>query len=221
MKDAFEALLAEMPRIAEAANAFKSEQVQREVVQALVRALVTESDEDTVDAVRDARSAEDGAESEQKSSKPAAKKATAKKSASKSQPSGSAATKKSPSKSRGSKSSEPTPKILADIDLHPKGGKSFKDFVNDKAPESNFEKILVAVYYLQNEGGVTGITVDHVWTCFKNAGWRTPAMPRDYIRQTANKKGWLDLTGGPDDIKVSIAGDNYILHELPKAQDQP
>src|SRR6266849_1968333 len=41
--------------------------------------------------------------------------------------------------------------FIKDLNLKPSGKTSFKDFAVAKAPSSNYEKCLVAVYYLKNE----------------------------------------------------------------------
>jgi hypothetical protein len=74
---------------------------------------------------------------------------------------------------------------------------------------------VAAVYYLKEIAGVSPVTVDHVYTCYRDQGWPLPADPGQALRLTATKKRFLD-TGDRDDIRLTSTGTNYVEHELPK-----
>lgn len=104
--------------------------------------------------------------------------------------------------------------IDKDLNLRPKGKKSFVDFAKEKQPVSYEQKCTVAVYYLEKILGIKGIGINHIYTCYKDAVWRVPADLRNKLHSTASKKGWLD-TGNIDEIKLTTRGDNLIEHDLP------
>ena len=104
------------------------------------------------------------------------------------------------------------PSIVKDLNLKPQGKESFADFIKKKEPTSQHAQCLVA-YYLRNTAAVKAVGTDHVYTCFKVAGWRVPANLRNVMQVAASTKGWLD-TSNMSDIKVTIHGDNYIEHDL-------
>lgn len=105
--------------------------------------------------------------------------------------------------------------IVRDLNLRPKGKKSFGDFVAEKQPSSNFERCAVAVYYLKNEAGIDAVTPSHVFTCFKDAHWRVPSDLANALALTAHRKGWVD-TRDMDSLTVTTHGENLIEHDLPR-----
>jgi hypothetical protein len=108
-----------------------------------------------------------------------------------------------------------SPSIVRDLSMHPKGKKSFADFAAEKRPKSHSEKQTVAVAWLRSEGGMdSGITVDHVNTCYVDAKWPRPAMFENALQTTASRKGWLD-TSDMNDIKLTIPGEDEVEHKLP------
>ena len=106
------------------------------------------------------------------------------------------------------------PTIDKNLNLKPKGKKSFRDFCEDKKPTIIGHQHVASVHYLKNELGVSKVSINQVYTCFKDMSWKLPADFRNSLHQAANK-GWLD-SGEGDDIKVTTVGENLIDHELPK-----
>lgn len=106
------------------------------------------------------------------------------------------------------------PSIVRDLNLQPNGKKSFRDFAESKKPATNGHRGVVAVYYLRHELGIDPISSDHVYTCFKDAGWRVPADLPNALQVIASVKGWLD-TKSMKDIKLSTLGENLVEHDLP------
>jgi hypothetical protein len=91
---------------------------------------------------------------------------------------------------------------------------SLKDFVEEKIPASNVQKTTVFVYYLQNKLALTDITIDHVFTCYKNIGARIPTnLPQNIADACSSRFGYLDRTNGK--LSVSVAGTNFVEHDLP------
>lgn len=122
-------------------------------------------------------------------------------------------------KPRSSKGKASTPSIVKDLNLRPKGKTGLRDFYNQYKANSNLEKNLVFVYWLQEEAGVANITEDHVFTCYRDIpGVKAPAAMYQSLIDTSRRKGWLDTTD-TDDVKVTIPGVNHIEHDLPKADD--
>lgn len=100
------------------------------------------------------------------------------------------------------------------LDYHPKGVQSFADFVEAKKPTTTYEQNIVTVYWLSRIAGRTAVTVDQVYSCYKDRGWRVPADLRNNLSVTASTKGWID-TSNLESITVSIPGENYVEHDLP------
>lgn len=104
-----------------------------------------------------------------------------------------------------------------DLNLKPKGKKSFDDFVIEKKPNSIYEKCTVATYYLKHELGLPAVSASHVFTCFKHIKWRVPADLLNSLAYTASHYGWLD-TSDMEGITVSVMGENLIEHDLPRVK---
>lgn len=103
---------------------------------------------------------------------------------------------------------------LTDFDFNPANQKSLKDYFNEFAPKTNYDRNLIFVYYLQEILSTSNISTDHVYSCYRNLGLKIPSFPQTLI-DTNLHKGWL-TTSDTNDIKVTRTGMNYILHEMQK-----
>ncbi len=76
----------------------------------------------------------------------------------------------------------------------------------------------MAVYWLEKEAGMSsGITADHINTCYKAAGWKRPSNLGNAVAVTSTRKGWLDTSDGGN-IKLTVPGEDFVTHELPPAE---
>ena len=106
--------------------------------------------------------------------------------------------------------------LIKDLDLSDASNDfSLTDFYAAKAPQTAMESNAVFVDYLQQIAQVSGITVDHIYTCYKFAGVKYPNALRQSLADTSSRKNWLD-TGSFDNIKLSTAGENFVEHDLPR-----
>lgn len=197
--DPYDRLKAEMPEIAKAVNEFKSEQVQQLAFRALLRSLAGEAS-----VASEAEALEEGAGAG--AGAPPAKRARPRTSNKKPEA--------SPSGRGTARAKVAPPTLDKTLNLRPAGAQSFKDFVATKQPRDNNERNLVSVYYLERIAGVTGATVNQVYTCYKEAGWRIPGNQRNALAVTASTKGWIN-TKNMDALTVTPAGENHIEHDLP------
>lgn len=110
------------------------------------------------------------------------------------------------------------PQLLKGLDLSGNNaGKSLKEFVSDKKPNTNIERTTVFVYYLQNILQSTEITIDHIFSCYKNIGVRLPQNMQQNLNDTASSKyGFIEVNNGK--YTVSILGTNLVEHDLPKKE---
>ena len=107
--------------------------------------------------------------------------------------------------------------FVKDLDLS--GGETiecFKDFYEKYKPASNYERNLLFVYYLQHKMELKGITLNHIFTCYRNVGTKVPSNLRKSVSETGATKGWLE-TSSSEDIKTIIAGINFVEHDMKKA----
>jgi hypothetical protein len=105
--------------------------------------------------------------------------------------------------------------IDKDLNLKPKGKRSLADFVAEKKPNSNLEKITIFVYYLKHDLNIERINPSHVFTCFKDQNWRVPADLVNAMQFTASQKGWLD-TSDMENVIITTIGENHVEHDLPR-----
>jgi hypothetical protein len=115
------------------------------------------------------------------------------------------------------KSSSKTPSFLKDLNLFKEGSKpSLKDFITGYDIPSNFARNLLFVHYLKEIKELESVGIDEIYTCYKNLGLKIPNIKQGLI-DTGFRKGWLD-TASLSDLKITVAGENAISHELIKSQ---
>jgi hypothetical protein len=190
----FDELMAKMPTIAGAVNAFSSESVQQLAFQALVRCFAGEAVETDV----------------QSSSKSPRRQPSQKRRGARGIPTPESGDGKTAIPKRRSV----TPTFVKDLNLRPNGNQSFKDFVAAKRPGTNHERNALSVYWLTRVAGLSGVTVDHVYSCYKEVTWKVPPNLANSLAVTANKKGWLN-TEDMQDLRVTVKGENLVEHDLP------
>ena len=122
-------------------------------------------------------------------------------------------------KARTSKARSKNPQIVGDLDLSGKGAKiSLRDFYARYQPANNFENNLVFVYHLKQELKIKTVSVDHVFTCYRNIPkLKLPEALAQSVLDTKNRKGWID-TSSLDDIQLNMSGINYLEHDMKKAE---
>lgn len=72
----------------------------------------------------------------------------------------------------------------------------------------------MAVYYLQQILGLEGITLNHVYTCYREVGFKAPDAFGQSLRDTASRTGNLD-TSNTNSIKITHRGVMFVEHDLP------
>lgn len=99
---------------------------------------------------------------------------------------------KGPSKPRKYRS----PKVVNDLDMKA-GGNSFSNFASEKGnPSETTTRYLIAAYWLAEFASLSTATVDHIYTCYKSAGWTfdvvDPGLPFRYFK----RQGFGDTNAG-------------------------
>lgn len=129
----------------------------------------------------------------------------------------SALPKRATEKKSVSKKQKGSFKVDKNLNLNPNGKLSAKVFATQKAASNQKQKCTVAVYYLQNELGLTEVSTSHVYTFFKELAWPVPADLPNTLAQ-AGSEGWLD-TSSNDAILLTVRGENLVEHTLPLAKE--
>ena len=104
--------------------------------------------------------------------------------------------------------------IIKALNLKPKGKKTFIAFAKEKQPASFEQKCTIAAYYLEKILSIKDISVNHIYTCYKDVNWRVPSDLRNKLSYTSSQKGWLD-TSSMANIKLTAHGENLVEQDLP------
>ena len=110
------------------------------------------------------------------------------------------------------------PTVRKDLDLRPNGKTPLLEFAESKEPKNNYDRNVVSVYYLRRIADTEIVSIDHVFTCYREMGWREPADLANSLALTASKKGFLD-TSTSKDIKLTPTGRNHVEHDLPRKKN--
>lgn len=106
---------------------------------------------------------------------------------------------------------------VPNLKLRPAGKKAFVDFAAEKAPSSHRAKQAVIIFWLRGIAGISGVTVDHVNTCYTAARWARPSNLANSLAVTAHKTRWLD-TSNMDDLQLTTLGEDLVNHDLPAGE---
>lgn len=116
---------------------------------------------------------------------------------------------------RSSKRAE-VPRLVDGLDLGA-GPLPFKEFASAHAPETNFDRALLAAHYLREQHKVMEIDIHHLFTCFSFSDWKPPgsytqllfdAKRRSNFLTDGSKRGWY---------RIQTKGENR-LRELKAAR---
>lgn len=118
--------------------------------------------------------------------------------------------------------SVPAPQLIKDLDLSGGNDKpSLREFYGRYSPKSNQGRNLIFCYYLQQIINHTPITINHVFTCYRNiVGIKAPGNIYQSLKDTAHRRGWID-TSSLKNITVPVPGMNYLEHDMAKADSEP
>ncbi len=120
--------------------------------------------------------------------------------------------------SKGVTREEPT--FVPDLNLNPGTKPSLKEIYAKLLPGKStaMEKNVVFVHYLQRTLGITGIGLNHIYTCYKEVGEKVPVALAQSLRDTVKKGAWIDITDVTN-IHMTVRGDNFVEHELPHGSE--
>ncbi|MDH4241678.1 MAG: hypothetical protein OEW48_19130, partial [Phycisphaerae bacterium] len=120
---------------------------------------------------------------------------------------------KSKKKARGK-----SPQMVSDLDLSGSSKTpSLRDFFGLYKAKSNFDRNLIFIYYLKNKLKLDAVTIDQVFTCYRNIhSLKIPGNLEQSLIDTKLHKGWID-TSSLEDIKLNVHGINHLEHDMERA----
>ena len=107
-----------------------------------------------------------------------------------------------------------------DRNLNLRGDKSipsFRDFHDEKKPNSAKEFNAVSVYYLVKILGMNEITLDQAYTCYSEVDRKPPKAFRQSFIDTKNKEGWIEFNDSGN-LDIPHRGIVFVEHDLPKPE---
>lgn len=106
-------------------------------------------------------------------------------------------------------------KVLTDLNLRPRGKTSLKDYAASFEIKNAEELTLLIVYYLKEELKEK-VSINHIFTCFKELKKKIPQHFRQTLTNQKNSKNWIDVSDW-EDIKYTVPGMNHMEHDFSKA----
>lgn len=94
------------------------------------------------------------------------------------------------------------------------GHPSLVEFMDSKLPITNEERNLVFLFYLQHVLKLKPITIDHIFTCYRQAKIRVPLNLEQSLRHTTEQHGWIKLNQNGN-MTLSPEGKLYVEKQLP------
>lgn len=103
------------------------------------------------------------------------------------------------------------------INFYPDGKPSLRDLAAEKKPKNNYEKNLIAVYYLEHVLEMSEVSLGDVLAAYADADWTPPSIPDNALAKTASTRDWLD-TSNLTAIHITHKGLRAVEHEMPSAK---
>jgi hypothetical protein len=100
--------------------------------------------------------------------------------------------------------------FMNDFNLAPAGAPCLKDYCEEKDPQSENDKFLVAASWVQVHGGVDPFTGTHLFTSFRAIGWKTQADMTKPLRRLKSAKSYFE---NPSFGKWKITGPGLTAAE--------
>jgi len=92
--------------------------------------------------------------------------------------------------------------------------KSFKEFCELYDTKSGIKFNVVAVYYLKRILKEDNVGLDHIYTCYKEVGKKTPGNLKMSVYNCSGPKyGYLDASN-VNDLKIPTSGEDFVEHDL-------
>ena len=89
-----------------------------------------------------------------------------------------------------------SPKAVIDLDMN-SGGKRFEDFAKEKgSPSEHTVRYLIAAAWLAQYPKIPTVSVDHVFTCYKSAGWMFDVTDPGFPFRRLKRDGMGDTKSG-------------------------
>lgn len=105
----------------------------------------------------------------------------------------------------------PTMKLLDKInfiDVSP----TLKDFVAEKAPQTDLSRYLVIAYWFKHHRGTPDLTPDHFFTAYRHLQWTVPADPGAPIRDLRHKRRTQLSKGSTHGTStINHVGENIVM----------
>ncbi|QLH11290.1 hypothetical protein [Nitrosarchaeum sp. AC2] len=93
---------------------------------------------------------------------------------------------------------------------------SLKEFYKEKNPNTNQEIITVFAYYLNKFCDIPNMEYGHALSCYIEVGIRKPTNFESLYNNIRARTGYIETGETRYSAKISISGENFVEHDLPK-----
>ena len=105
--------------------------------------------------------------------------------------------------------------INKDLNLSPRDKKTLKQFVESKKPQSNIEFNAVVIYYMQKILNKEKVSIDDVYSCYKDMSRKVPNALKQSLTDTSSSKyGYIAVNN--NFYSIPVKGENLVELELPR-----
>jgi hypothetical protein len=119
------------------------------------------------------------------------------------------------------RSSKPAQTVVPiPLDLKGKDNKpSLREFYKQKSPSRKNEAITVFAYYLKEYLSIPQMEAGHVASCCKEVSIKVPRSIQQMFYDIHRTSGWLNIGDGRKYAEINTAGENLVIHDLPRKKD--
>ncbi len=92
---------------------------------------------------------------------------------------------------------------------------SFRNFYEQKKPESKAEFNALAVYYLKELMKLQSVSLNQVYTCYKEVNYKPADHFKQSFRDTKNQQGFIEYDDNWN-LTIPHRGVSFVEHDLPR-----
>jgi hypothetical protein len=97
--------------------------------------------------------------------------------------------------------------------------KTLKSLFNEKFPngsKNNQEISTLFTYYVNKILSLEEVAPGHLVSCYNKLELKKPLNIPQLFRDITSLKGWVEPSKTSGSVKITIAGENFVEHDLPR-----
>ncbi len=97
--------------------------------------------------------------------------------------------------------------------------KKIKQFYEQYDLKTHPRKVTTFVYFMEKKLNIKNISADHLYTCYKIIGQKSPKVLQQAVRDAKSQKGWL-IHDDWNDLKITHTGEEAVEYDFEKKSAQ-